>query len=43
MGDLLEAEEEIAETSLRREKEKWQLEEQFLSIKGYWRVQLFIL
>ena len=29
MGDLLEVEEEIAETSLRREKEKWQLEEKW--------------
>ena len=33
MGDLLEAEEEIAETSLRREKEKWQLEEKWEELR----------
>ena len=33
MGDLLEVEEEIAETSLRREKEKWQLEEKWEELR----------
>ena len=33
MGDLLEVEEEIAETSLRREQEKWQLEEKWEELR----------
>ena len=30
MDDLLEVEEEIAETSLNREKERWQMEERWV-------------
>lgn len=33
MGDLLEVEEEIAETSLRREKEKWAMEERWEELR----------
>ena len=33
MDDLLEVEEEIAETSLNREKERWQMEERWEELR----------